>query len=161
MTAEVMMKEYKNMKKELTVTEFQLRQFQGVSEQDMIDSMLYSHQEGERVQTSTLSDKTANIAVKYKAAMERENDEWYGFLFHRYMFLKEELDFFEHAVNGLDERHRSIITDLLDEDMTWDIMMERYHVSHTMIAKYRKAALKELDKQYELRNRQVEAFVLG
>ena len=45
MTAEVMMKEYKNMKKELTVTEFQLRQFQGVSEQDMIDSMLYSHQE--------------------------------------------------------------------------------------------------------------------
>ncbi|MFR8846433.1 MAG: hypothetical protein ACLVGL_16230 [Waltera sp.] len=46
MTAEVMMKEYKNMKKELTVTEFQLRQFQGVSEQDMIDSMLYSHQEG-------------------------------------------------------------------------------------------------------------------
>ena len=41
MTAEVMMKEYKNMKKELTVTEFQLRQFQGVSEQDMIDSMLY------------------------------------------------------------------------------------------------------------------------
>lgn len=93
--------------------------------------------------------------------MERENDEWYGFLFHRYMFLKEELDFFEHAVNGLDERHRNIITDLLDEDMTWDIMMERYHVSHTMIAKYRKAALKELDKQYELRDRQVEAFVLG
>ena len=91
MTAEAMMKEYKNMKKELTVTEFQLRQFQGVSEQDMIDSMLYSHQEGERVQTSTLSDKTANIAIKYKAAMERENDEWYDFLFHRYMFLKEEL----------------------------------------------------------------------
>ena len=37
--------------------------------------------------------------------------------------------------------------------MTWDIMMDRYHVSHTMIAKYRKAALKELDKQYELRDR--------
>ena len=128
------------MKKELTVTEFQLRQFQGVSEQDMIDSMLYAHPEGERVQTSTLSDKTANIAIKYRTAIERENDEWYGFLFHRYMFLKEELDFFEHAVNGLDERHRSIIT---------------------MIAKYRKAALKELDKQYELRDRQVEAFVLG
>ena len=45
--------------------------------------------------------------------------------------------------------------------MTWDIMMDRYHVSRTMIAKYRKAALKELDKQYELRDRQVEAFVLG
>ena len=85
MTADAMMKEYKNMKKELTVTEFQLRQFQGVSEQDMIDSMLYSDQEGERVQTSTLSDKTANIAIKYKAAMERQNDQSYRYLFQRYM----------------------------------------------------------------------------
>ena len=40
-------------------------------------------------------------------------------------------------------------------------MMERYHVSHTMIAKYRKAALKELNREYELRDRQVKAFILG
>lgn len=72
---------------------------------------------------------------------------------------REDADYTE--TENLTQKHRSIITDLLDEDMTWDIMMERYHVSHTMIAKYRKAALKELDKQYELRDRQVEAFVLG
>ena len=101
MTAEVMMNEYRNMKRELTVTEFQLRQFQGVSEQDMIDSMLYSHQEGERVQTSTLSDKTANIAINLKSAVERENDGWYDYLFQRYKYLKEELDFFEYAVSRL------------------------------------------------------------
>ena len=53
-----------------------------IRDRDMIDSMLYSHQEGERVQTSTLSDKTANIAVKYKTAMERENDEWYSCLLY-------------------------------------------------------------------------------
>ena len=41
MTAEVMMKEYKNMKKELTVTEFQLRQFQGVKHG--IDHVLFAH----------------------------------------------------------------------------------------------------------------------
>lgn len=161
MTAETMMREYKTMKRELSVTEFQLRQFQGVSEQDMIESMLYSHPEGERVQTSTLSDKTANIAINLRAAIERENDGWYDFLFNRYRFLKEELDFFENAVSRLDERHKNIITDLLDEEMTWDILMERYHVSHTMIGKYRKAALKELEKEYELRDRQVEAYVLG
>ena len=153
MTAEVMMNEYRNMKRELTVTEFQLRQFQGVSEQDMIDSMLYSHQEGERVQTSTLSDKTANIAINLKSAVEREN------LFQRYKYLKEELDFFEYAVSKL--KYKNIIMDLLDEDVTWDAMMEKYHVSHSMIAKYRKKAIKELNIQYELRDRQVEAFVLG
>ena len=159
MTAEVMMNEYRNVKRELTVTEFQLRQFQGVSEQDMIDSMLYSHQEGERVQTSTLSDKTANIAINLKSAVERENDGWYDYLFQRYKYLKEELDFFEYAVSKL--KYKNIIMDLLDEDVTWDAMMEKYHVSHSMIAKYRKKAIKELNIQYELRDRQVEAFVLG
>ena len=120
MTAEVMMREYKNLKRELAVTEFQLRQFRGVSEQDMIDSMTYSHQEGERVQTSTLSDKTASIAVNFRQAMERENDEWCDYLFHRYRYLKEELDFFENAVDRLEQRHKNIIRDLLDDDMTWD-----------------------------------------
>ena len=161
MTAETMMKEYKSMRRELSVTEFQLQQFQGVSEQDMIDSMLYSHQEGEKVQSSTLSDKTASIAVNFRKRMEQENDAWYEFLFQRYKYLKEELDFFDNAVDRLGQRHRNIIRDLLDEDMTWEIMMDRYHVSHTMIAKYRKAALKELNREYELRDRQVEAFVLG
>ncbi len=161
MTAETMMKEYRSLKRELSVTGFQLQRFEGISESEMIESMLYSHHEGERVQTSTLSDKTAGIAVNYRKIMERENDGWYVFLFRRYMFLKEELEFFEYAVNRLEERHRSIIKDLLDEEMTWDIMMEKYHVSRTMISKYRKAALKDLDKQYELRDKQVEAYVLG
>lgn len=161
MTAETMMKEYRSLKRELSVTGFQLQRFEGISESEMIESMLYSHHEGERVQTSTLSDKTAGIAVNYRKIMERENDGWYVFLFRRYMFLKEELEFFEYAVNRLEERYRSIIKDLLDEEMTWDIMMEKYHVSRTMISKYRKAALKDLDKQYELRDKQVEAYVLG
>ena len=33
--------------------------------------------------------------------------------------------------------------------------------SHAMIGKYRKAAMKELDFLYELRDKQTEAFILG
>lgn len=161
MTAEQMIKEYKNLKLELSVTEFQLRHFEGISETDMMESMLYSHPEGERVQTGTLSDKTANIAMNYKRAMARENDGWYNFLLHRYSFLKEELEFFDTAVDRLCGKYADIVRDMLDEDVTWDQMEVKYHVSRMMISKYRKKALSMLQKEYDLRDKVMESYILG
>lgn len=161
MTAEMMMKEYSNMKRELSILEFQIRQFQGASEDDIILSMQFSHQEGDRVQTSTLSDKTASVAINYKKVLERENDEWFEFLWNRYHFIKEELEFFEHSVEQLEGSLPGIIRDLLNKELTWDYIAGKYHVSTSMISKYKKTALKELNACYELRYRQAEAFMLS
>uniref|UniRef100_UPI004057C3F9 hypothetical protein n=1 Tax=Agathobacter sp. TaxID=2021311 RepID=UPI004057C3F9 len=161
MTAEIMMKEYSSMKRELSILEFQLQQFKGVDENDIIMAMQFSHQEGDRVHTSTLSDKTASIAMNYRKIMARENDEWFDFLWNRYQFLKAELDFFEHSVERLNGQLPSVIRDLLNKDLTWDSIAGKYHVSTTMISKYRKAAIKELNACYELRDRQAEAFMLS
>ena len=149
------------MKRELQITEFQLSRFKGVDENDIIEAMQFSHPEGERVQTSTLSDKTAKVAINYKNIVERENDEWFDFLFHRYEYLKEELDFFTDSVSKLSGVLSGVVTDLLDDDMTWDIMTSKYHVSRTMISKYKKNAIKELDAMYEMRDRQTEAYILS
>lgn len=162
MRAETMMKEYKTMKKELTILQFQLGQFKGVSEEDMILSMQLSHPDGdERVQTSTLSDKTAKVAMNYRQIMEKQNDEWFNFLWDRYQRISGEIAFFEHIVSELEGVLPGIIMDLLDDDITWDCMMSKYNVSHAMIGKYRKTALQELNKQYELRDLQTEAYILS
>lgn len=161
MRAEQMMKEYKNMERELQITEFQLSRFKGVDENDIIETMQFSHPEGERVQSSTLSDKTAKAALNYKNIAERENDEWFGFLLQRHEYLKEELDFFIDSVSKLPGVLPGIITDLLDGGMTWDMLTLKYHVSRTMISKYKKSAIKELDMMYEMRDRQTETYILG
>lgn len=161
MTAEIMIKEYRNFKRELSVTGFQLQQFQGISENDMIESMLYSHPEGERVQTSALSDKTASIAVNYRKVMERENDGWYQYLFNRYQYLSEEISFFEKSVSALPGQLPGVVMDLVEGELTWENIAAKYHVSTAMIAKYKKKAVAELEKMYGFRDRQVEAYVLG
>ena len=46
------------------------------------------------------------------------------------------------------------------ERFTWEELMMKYHISHTMVAKYRKKAIKELDVLYEERDRQTESFIL-
>lgn len=50
MRAAKMFKDYPKMKQELTVLEFKLRDFKGISREDIIESMNFSRPQGERVQ---------------------------------------------------------------------------------------------------------------
>ena len=161
MRAEIMMKEYKNMKAELSILIFQLGNFKGINKDDLIISMSFSHPTGERVQTSTISDKTGKIATSYERIMERENDEWFDFLWKRYQSINEEVRFFEHIISELNGVLPAVVMDLLDEKISWESMMSKYNVSHAMIGKYRKTAIQELNKKYELRDRQTEAYILS
>lgn len=161
MRAEEMFKEYATMKKELSVLQFQMEHFKGVSESDIMHSMQFSHPDGDRVQTSSLSDKTATVALNYRAVMERENNEWFDFLWNRYRYINEEVDFFEKCVASLNDTLSGVITDLLDEDMTWEAIAMKYHVSTTMVSKYKKSALKKLDEMYELRDIQTESYIFS
>lgn len=162
MTAETMMKEYRTMKKELSVLEFQISHFTGVSENDVIASMLYGrHDDTERVQTSAVSDKTASIAINYRKVMERENDEWFDFLWERYRYVKEEVEFFETSIRYLPEELSGIMQDMICEGLTWDVISDKYHISRASVGNYRKNAVKQLNEAYRLRDMTQEAFMLS
>lgn len=93
--------------------------------------------------------------------MERENDGWYQYLFNRYLYLSEEIDFFERSVSALSGQLPGVVMDLVEGELTWENIAAKYHVSTAMIAKYKKKAAAELEKMYGFRDRQVEAYVLG
>lgn len=66
MRAERMIKEYPNLKRELSVLEFQLSRCEGIDYDTVISSLTFSKPEGERVQTSGVSDVTARAALAYR-----------------------------------------------------------------------------------------------
>ena len=137
MKAEAMFKEYRTMKKELSVLQFQMSRFQGVDENDLILSMQFSHpEEGERVQTSNISDKTASAAMNYRQIMERENDEWFDFLWSRYRYVSEEISFFENSVSALSGNLSGVMRDLVEGELTWESIAMKYHVTTAMIANF-------------------------
>lgn len=162
MRAEAMFKEYGIMKKELTVLQFQMSQFKGVDENDIILSMQFSHPEGgDRVQTSNISDKTASVAMNYKKIAELENDEWFNYLWNRYRYISEEVAFFESSVAALPDILPNLIMDMLEKSETWDDLMYKYNIGRSTISKYKKRAIALLDEVYELRDRQTEAYILS
>jgi hypothetical protein len=157
---EKLMRDYPQMKTEARCLENQIRDFRGISETEMIESMQFSQPESERVQTSGVSDKTARIAISYRERMERINDEWYDYLEKKYVLLSEELRFFESAMQSLSGTLSQVMTDMIVSGMTWDDLAAKYYVSRTMIGKYRKKAIVELDKLYAARDAEIAAYIL-
>lgn len=161
MRAEEVLNKYQELKKEQAVLKFQLSRFKGITEDDIIESMTFSHADGERVQTSGVSDKTGKIAVNYKKIADRENDEWFSYLTSRLEYVNTEIEFFEFTVKGLPNGIGEIIWDMIVEGISWTVLEGKYHISHSTLARYRRSALKELDVVYDMRDKQTELYMLG
>ena len=160
METEKLFKEYQSWKKDMGLLEFEISRFRGVPYEDVIRSMCLSQSQGERVQGGGTSDKTGNAAVKYRKMKERLDDDWFDYLLGRYQAVKEELEFCEYAVGQLSGRLPEVVRDMVMEDMTWREMAEKYNVSETMIAKYRKKALAEMKELYRIREKTTGRYLL-
>lgn len=161
MRAEDMFDQYKKMRQELSMIAYQLSHFTGISEEEIIEALTFEKPEGEKVQTSHISHKTETIALKLREIVEKENDEWYSYLLDRYQYLDNEISFFEHCVKEMGEKKSDIVFELLDGDLTWDAIADEYGVSRSLLGVYRKAAIKEINKKYKLREDQEMAFLLS
>lgn len=149
------------MKTELRCLEHQIKNFKGISETEMIESMNYSSPEGERVQTSNISNKPASIALNYHARMEEINREWYKHLEKRYLMLSEDVRFFEAALTALSGYLPDFMTDMVVHGCTWDYLCEHYHISRTMVAKNRRKAIVELDELYRKHDDEMVSYMLS
>lgn len=86
-----MVREREHLKKQMEAQEF-------LSADELISAMSFSHPDGERVQSSDLSDKTARIALGYREKLERINEELIVPMQKRYAVLDNEISFLEDTI---------------------------------------------------------------
>ncbi len=158
---EKLLKDYPQMVQERNCLAHQLAHFRGVTAEEVIESMYTPRQDCERVQTSTLSDKTAQIALEYQNRMERLNREWYGQLEKQLYAVTDEVVFLESALESLSGKLPDIMRDLVVNRLSWNEIAEKHYVSRSMIAKYRKKAIDELDVLYRKRDTNTARFILS
>ena len=144
-----------------TCLENQIKNFRGITEEEMIDSLQFSQPDGERVQTSGVSDKTARIAVSYRNKMNIINKEWQEHLEKKNAVIVEELIFFESAVLSLSGILPEFISDMVMKGVSWDELANKYHISRTMVAKNRKKAIRELECLYIIQDKAVAEYILS
>ena len=158
---EALIRDYQKNKMELKCLEHQIRNFRGISENEMIDTMYFTQPEGERVQTSGVSDKTAKIAMSYRERMDAINEEWYQHLEKQYFSLAEEISFFESAVKALPGEMGEIMQDMIFSQASWDELADKHFVGRTTIWRYRQKAIDELVVLYEKHEAEMTAYMLS
>ena len=158
---EALIRDYPKNKMELKCLEHQIRNFRGISENEMIDTMYFTQPEGERVQTSGVSDKTAKIAMSYRERMDAINEEWYQHLEKQYFSLAEEISFFESAVKALPGEMGEIMQDIVFSQASWEEVADKHYVSRRTIGRYRQKAIDELVVLYEKHEAEMTAYVLS
>ena len=158
---ETLIRDYPKNKMELKCLEHQIRNFRGISEDEMIDSMYFTQPEGERVQTSGVSDKTAKIAMSYRERMDAMNEEWYQHLEKQYFSLAEEISFFESAVKALPGEMGEIMQDIVFSQASWEEVADKHYVSRRTIGRYRQKAIDELVVLYEKHEAEMTAYMLS
>jgi len=158
MKATDMFKHYKEMQKELAMTAYEISHFTGISQEDIIEVLTFLRTDDEAGHFRSGSRRTESIALMAKELTEKKNNEWYQYLLKRYEQLDDEISFFEFCIRQMGEKKADILFELLDGDLTRDQIADAYHVSRSLLGVYRKQAIKEIDRCYELRDKQRSDF---
>ena len=157
---EKLLKAYPEMIQKRDCLAYQLAHFKGVSAEDVIASMMTPKVDGERVKSSNLSDKTAQIALEYREKQARMNREWYAYLGKQLQAVNDEIVFLESAIDSLPDKLAFFMRDLVIEHLTWDALENKYHISRFTVSAYRKKAIRELDARYDEREKEMIAYML-
>ena len=143
---ERMLKNYQTNKNRLEMLKCDIQHFSGVTYEDIIESLTYKKSSNEGVQTSLQTDRTGDIALKYREFADTYNEKMLKELIKEYALIKGEFELLENRVNFLPLTLRKIIIALYFEGMTWSGVAEKYIISDTHINRYRKKGIIELTK---------------
>jgi hypothetical protein len=143
---ERMLKNYQNNKNRLEMLKCDIQHFSGVTYEDMIESLTYKKSSNERVQTSLQTDRTGNIAIKFREYADTYNEKMLKELIQEYALILNELELLENRVNFLPSPLKKVIVALYFEGMTWSEVEEDHSTSDTQINRKRIKGIIELTK---------------
>ena len=161
MTAETMMKEYHNLKNRMIIIKSEIQNFTGISDEDMIEVLNFIHPNEEIIKASRISDKTSKIAISYRENIADRNTEWLNHLIAEYFEINGEIVFFETALSLLSGCLPQFMRKLVIEKRTGTGLESDFSISRTTVGKYRKKAIRELNRIYADREKSQNDFMLS
>ena len=147
---EEMFRDYRQKQRELGFLRQRLRGMEMIADDEVILSMLFSSPQGEHVQTSSLSDTTAQIATHYRIEANRLNKDLRVPTIQRIVQLESELRLFDWAAASLPERLSEVVRCLVQSGDDWETAMHALGISRRTLQRWRKEAICEIERLYSL-----------
>ncbi|XCY65627.1 hypothetical protein ABG807_07150 [Streptococcus iniae] len=146
--AEYMLIHYHELKEDLELLEYRLRNFKPVTENDVISSLVFERFDEPKVTTTPTNQRSETIALGFREKMIQENEELLADLSQRYIRLANDLEVFEMALRFLKDDLASFAQELLKPDCNWDYLMSEYHISRGTVHNWRRKILDHVRQVY-------------
>lgn len=129
---------------------FELEHYQDVTLDETIEALSFAAPEGERVQSSSISNKTSRVAMIYRKVNERWNLTSRQELERKIAANELELMKLECCLERLEIKVRGVIKDIYLNRLTWNEACERYYISEKTLSRYRKKGIEALASMFAM-----------
>ena len=146
----MLLKNYSRMVREAASLRFELKNFVKVGDDEIIEEMALSHPMGDGIRSGRVSDKTTDVALRYREVADRMNEEAYKAVVHRLNALETAIERLDFYLGQLDKTQVEVIRGYYFERRTWREMQEGAELTVKTLRKMRDAAVTSLTEQYAL-----------
>lgn len=156
---EYIAKNYRDMKMKLHLVQEKLLNYRPISENSVIQSLVFEKSEHEKVKKSKNHGRSELISLSFREKQEQENQEYLSSLLNTYYCLKMDLYYFEFVMELIPEDLKPLSKDLIYFGKSWTELEEIYEISHSTLAYRRRKILKQLRKCYRWTSKSLELKV--
>lgn len=135
--------------KEISVLEFELKALLPIDSNDLIESMTFMHLAAETVQSSSISDKTASIALNYQQIGQTQVHEAVQQIFVQLNQSKLQVERLELYLSTLAPEISDILRQHYFDELTWEEIANRNCSCLRTIKNRRERGIEQLTKLYE------------
>ena len=156
---EYIAKNYRDMKMKLQLVQEKLLNYRPISENSVIQSLVFEKSENEKVKKSKNHGRSELISLSFREKQEQENLEYLSSLLNTYYCLKMDLYYFEFVMDLIPDDLKPLAKDLIYLGKSWTELEEIYEISHSTLAYRRRKILKQLRKCYRWTSKSLELKV--
>lgn len=145
------LEEYERRAQSIQALEFELHALAPLSEKEtdaLIESMTFTFPTGERVQTSTRADKTANIALSYKDTCFEQSQEVMRKLLQRIDFYRLKNKRLDMYLSTLAPKDAEILKMHYFQQLSWRCIAEQEGVCLRTVMKRKERGITRLAELY-------------
>lgn len=140
---------HNKIRKEISVLEFELKALLPINSNDLIESMTFMHLAAETVQSSSISDKTASIALNYQQVSQMQIHEAVQQILAQLNESKLQVERLEFYLSTLTPEISDILRQHYFDELTWDEIANRNCSCLRTIKNRRERGIEYLAKLYE------------
>lgn len=148
---EYLLKNYNEILKDIEQLKFEYNAFKDIEANEVIESLNYSSAGEERIQTSSISDKTCKIALIYNEAAKRMNKESREEIYKMIKAIELEIARLDYCIDRLEPQIKEVIKEVFIQKYSWSDVCRKNSISEKTLNKYRKKGIEEIVSMFDLR----------